>query len=218
VIQIRNMSYRIGGHQIFTDVSLRIGRGEFVCILGKSSAGKSTILKLIHMEVLPTQGSIEVADYSSLTVKAREIPFFRRKVGMIFQDFQLLEDRDVYENVAFALWATGFKRSKIKRRVFQVLTEAGLNHKRYKMIQELSGGEQQRVAIARALANEPFVLLADEPTGNLDSEATEEILKLLRRINSRGMTVVMTTHKSDTLKMLPARVFDIKNETLKAQE
>ncbi len=217
MIRFRNMSYRTGEHQIFTDVSVHIGRGEFVSVLGSSGVGKSTILRLIHMEIFPTQGSIDVADYSSSSIRPGEVPYFRRKVGMIFQDFQLLDDRDVYENVAFALWATGYKRSKIKKRVFQVLAEVGLSHKRYKMIHELSGGEQQRVAIARALANEPFVLLADEPTGNLDSEATQEILQLLKRINSRGMTVVMATHKLETVKTLPSHILRIEKENLKEQ-
>jgi len=130
---------------------------------------------------------------------------------MVFQDFKLLEDRDVFENVAFALWATGVRRKKIKKRVFHVMAEIGLSHKRYAMISELSGGEQQRVAIARSLANEPFVLLADEPTGNLDPESTEDILELLKRINGRGMAILMATHKEDLVKTLPAKVVRIQN-------
>jgi cell division transport system ATP-binding protein len=175
-----------------------------------SGAGKSTLLRLIHMEIFPNQGSVIVADYNAQMMEEKEIPFLRRKVGVVFQDFKLLEDRDVFENVAFALWATGVRRKKIKKRVFQALAEVGLSHKRYTMIPELSGGEQQKVAIARALVNEPFILLADEPTGNLDAESTEEILDLLKRINGRGMAILMTTHKEDLVKTLPTKMLQIR--------
>ena len=150
-----------------------------------------------------------MADYDAQSIQKKEIPLLRRKVGMVFQDFKLLEDRDVFENVAFALWATGVRRRRVKKRVFQVLAEVGLSHKRYSMIAELSGGEQQKVAIARALANEPFVLLADEPTGNLDGEATKDILELLKRINARGTAILMATHKEGLVGMLPSRVLRI---------
>jgi cell division transport system ATP-binding protein len=199
----------VGGNQILSEINLKVDAGAFVCIVGPSGAGKSTILRLVHMELFPTRGRVVVADYDSEDIHDSEIPIFRRKVGVVFQDFKLLEDRDVYDNVAFALWATGVPRRRIKKRVFQVLAEVGLSHKRYAMIPELSGGEQQRVAIARALANEPFVLLADEPTGNLDPETTEEILTLLKRINGRGMAVLMATHKADLVSHLPAHVVRI---------
>lgn len=211
MIQLNDVWYRLGNQQIFSGINLHVAAGEFVCLLGKSGAGKSSLLNLIHMETMPTRGKIEVVQYHSDTIRAREIPYFRRKVSMIFQDFQLLEDRNVYENVAFALYATGFKRSRIKRRVFEVLAEVGLSHKRYKMVKELSGGEQQRVAIARSLANEPYVLLADEPTGNLDPEASDEIHKLLKRINVRGMTILMVTHKVETVRKLSSRILTIQN-------
>ena len=128
----------------------------------------------------------------------------------VFQDFKLLEDRDVYENVALALWATGVRYKQIKKRILKILAEVGLSHRRYSMIHELSGGEQQRVAIARALANEPFVLLADEPTGNLDAEATNDIMNLLKRINNKGTAIVMATHKSELVNTLPVKVIQIK--------
>jgi cell division transport system ATP-binding protein len=199
----------VGGNQILSEINLQVDAGAFVCIVGPSGAGKSTILRLVHMELFPTRGRVVVADYDSEAIHDNEIPIFRRKVGVVFQDFKLLEDRDVYDNVAFALWATGVPRRRIKRRVFQVMAEVGLSHKRYARIPELSGGEQQRVAIARALANEPFVLLADEPTGNLDPETTEEILTLLKRINGRGMAVLMATHKADLSGHLPAQIVRI---------
>jgi len=209
LIQLSDVWYRAGRDQILSGVNLHVDPGEFVCIVGPSGAGKSTLLRLIHMEIFPTRGKILVADYDAEEIKAKEIPYFRRKVGIVFQDFKLLEDRDVFENVAFALWATGIRRRQIKKRVFQVLAETGLSHKRYSMINELSGGEQQRVAIARALVNEPFVLLADEPTGNLDSEATYEILDLLRKINRKGTAILMATHKEELVNTLPVKVVKI---------
>lgn len=211
MIRLSDVWYRVGGNQILTEINLNVNVGEFVCIVGPSGAGKSTLLRLIHMEIFPNKGKISVANYNIQTVRPKDIPIFRRKVSMIFQDFKLLEDRDVFENVAFALWATGMRRRKIKKRVFQILSEVGLSHKRYAMISELSGGEQQRVAIARALANEPFVLLADEPTGNLDEEATDDILKLLKRINTKGTAILIATHKENLVKSLPAKVVQIKN-------
>ena len=209
MIYLNDVWYRIGKNQILSSVNFHVEPGEFVCIVGPSGAGKSTIIRLIHMEIFPTRGNLIVADYDAKEIHLKEIPYFRRKVGVVFQDFKLLEDRDVFDNVAFALWATGVRRKLINRRVFHVLAEVGLSHKRYAMIPELSGGEQQRVAIARALANEPFVLLADEPTGNLDAEATKDILNLLQRINRKGMAVLMATHKEDLVKQLSAKIISI---------
>ncbi|MCK4828267.1 ATP-binding cassette domain-containing protein, partial [bacterium] len=190
MIRLSDVWYRASGNQILSEINLSVDAGEFVCIVGPSGAGKSTMLRIIHFEIFPDKGKVTVLDYNAQSIPLREIPFLRRRVGMIFQDFKLLEDRDVFENVAFAMWATGMQRRKIKRRTFQVLAEVGLSHKRYSLISELSGGEQQRVAVARALANEPFVLLADEPTGNLDPETAGEILHLLKRINGKGTAIV----------------------------
>jgi cell division transport system ATP-binding protein len=209
VIFLSDVWYRAGGNQILTEINLRVDAGEFVCLIGPSGAGKSTLLQLIHIEIFPSRGKVVVLDWDSAKIQEKEIPFLRRKVGMVFQDFKLLEDRDVFENVAFALWATGMHRRKIKKRVFQVLAEVGISHKRYNYIPELSGGEQQRVAIARALVNEPFVLLADEPTGNLDPETTNEILDVLKRINNKGTAILMATHKEEMVKKVPARVVRI---------
>jgi len=211
VITLCDVWYRAGGNQILSEVNLSVESGESICLIGPSGAGKSTLLRLINMSILPTRGSVHVDCHDSRDMTASEIPILRRKLGFIFQDFKLLDDRDVYENVAFALWATGVRRSRIKKRVFQVLAEVGLSHKRYAMISELSGGEQQRVAIARALANEPFVLLADEPTGNLDPDTTREILDLVRRINGKGTAVLMATHKEDLVQNLPSRIVKIDN-------
>ncbi|HDQ44913.1 MAG TPA: ATP-binding cassette domain-containing protein [bacterium] len=206
MIDIQDVWYLAGGRPILCDIRLKIGRGEFVFVVGPSGAGKSTLLNLVHMAILPTRGRIRVADFDSSGIKPKDIPFLRRKVGMVFQDFKLLEDRDVYENVAFALWATGVPGRKIKKRVFQVLADVGLSHKRYTPIPELSGGEKQRVAMARALANEPFILLADEPTGNLDQESSRELMTLLGRIHRRGTAILMATHKEYEIDRKDARL------------
>lgn len=210
MIRLTNVGYRLKGYQILSNVDLYVKSGEFVCIVGPSGAGKSTLLRLIHMQIFPSAGRMVVADYNSDVIRRKDIPLFRRKIGIVFQDFKLLEDRDVYENVALALWATGVRYKQIKKRILKILAEVGLSHRRYSMIHELSGGEQQRVAIARALANEPFVLLADEPTGNLDAEATNDIMNLLKRINNKGTVIVMATHKSELVNTLPVKVIQIK--------
>jgi len=216
LIRLHDVWYRIDGNTILESIELSLEPGDFVAVVGPSGAGKSTLLRLINMEIFPTRGVAEVAQYKSNTILDREIPFLRRKVGVIFQDFKLLEDRDVYENVAFALWATGMRRRQIKKRVFKVLAEVGLSHRRYSLIPQLSGGEKQRVAIARAIANEPFVLLADEPTGNLDPESTKDVMTLIKRINARGVAVIMATHKAELVKTLTARVVRIENGRIKS--
>ena len=175
-------------------ITLSVNPGEFVFLVGPSGAGKSTVLKMIYMELWPDEGHIVVNGYSSLYTRKRDIPYLRRKLGIVFQDFKLLLDRDVFENVAFALRVTKTKRKEIKKRVLRVLAGVGLSHKRNKMPLELSGGEQQRVAIARALVSDPYILLADEPTGNLDPEVSEGIMELLERVNERGTAVLMATH------------------------
>lgn len=205
MIKMKDIYYSVRGEYILEEINLTVQPGEFVCIVGPSGAGKSTLLNLMHMKIFPSSGRMKIVEYNSDMIQLKEIPLLRRKVGMIFQDFQLLEDRDVFDNVAFALWATGARRKKIKRRVLKVLAEVGLSHKRYSLIPELSGGEQQRVAIARALSNEPFVLLADEATGNLDPVTSKDIIDLLIKINKKGTAVIMATHKDDMVDELSAR-------------
>ena len=176
------------------DVSLHVAKGEFVFLTGHSGSGKSTTMRLIHMADRPTEGEVRVAAYSSDKVSDRELWKVRRRVGFVFQDFRLLPGRTALENVAFALEVTGTKRGDIVPRAQRLLGQVGLSPKAGALAHELSGGEQQRVAIARALANEPYVLLADEPTGNLDDRATRGIMDLFWDINARGMAVVMATH------------------------
>ena len=176
------------------DVSFFIDKAEFVFLSGASGAGKTTLLKHIYMEEFPTQGQVLVGGYDSKYMKKSQVPFLRRKLGIVFQDFRLLSDRNVFENVAFAMRVTGRKEREVKRKVFEVLSLTGLSHKCSYVPQKLSGGEQQRVCIARAIVNDPEIVLADEPTGNLDVGISQEILSLFRTINSRGATVLMATH------------------------
>ncbi|HEU4455589.1 MAG TPA: cell division ATP-binding protein FtsE [Longimicrobium sp.] len=176
------------------DVSLHVRKGELVFLTGHSGAGKSTVMRLVQMAEQPSAGEVRVSGFSSKTIRRREIPLLRRKLGVVFQDFRLLKDRTAEENVAFALEVTGCKRASIPQRVNRVLTQVGLSHKAQSFPDELSGGERQRVAVARALVNEPLVLLADEPTGNLDEWAGRGIFELFREINSMGLTVLMATH------------------------
>jgi len=192
-------------------VNLEVRNGEFVYLVGPTGAGKSSVLKLIYMDEFPDEGQVIVDEYNSLDISDDEIPYLRRRLGVIFQDFKLLEDRDVFENVAFALRVTGARRKDIKRKTLQALAEVGLSHKSRKMPDELSGGEQQRVAIARAIVNEPFILLADEPTGNLDPKTAVEIMNILDRVNERGTAVLMATHHFELVNNSARRIVSIKN-------
>lgn len=185
------------------NVSMHVQKGEFVFLTGHSGAGKSTILKLIQMEEMPSYGEVRVSGYSSARLRRGQIPQLRRKLGVVFQDFRLLRDRTAEENIAFALEVTGTRRTAIAPRVGRLLARVGLAPKAQALPDELSGGERQRVAIARALANDPLVLLADEPTGNLDEFAARGIFDLFREINASGMTVLMATHDLDLVRANP---------------
>jgi cell division transport system ATP-binding protein len=176
------------------DVTLHVGKSEFCFLTGHSGAGKSTILRLIHMAEQPTRGEVRVSGYSSTRIRPRDVSILRRKIGYVFQDFRLLQDRTVAQNVSFALEVTGAQKAVIKTKVGRLLAQVGLAAKAESLPAELSGGEQQRVAIARALANDPIVLLADEPTGNLDERATRSIFDIFRSINAAGTAVIMATH------------------------
>ena len=176
------------------DVDFEIDRGEFAFLVGPTGSGKSTILRLVIFDVRPTHGVVFVGEYDSQGIREADIPHLRRRVGVVFQDFKLLRDRTVYENVALALEVTGAKRSGVKRKTLSILSAVDLVHKRTEYPDTLSGGERQRVAIARALVNDPFVLLADEPTANLDPETTEQVMKIFSEVNARGTAVIMATH------------------------
>lgn len=191
------------------DVSFHIAKGEFVFLTGHSGAGKSTALKLIYAEEFPTSGEVRVSGYVTSQLKRSEIPRLRRRLGIVFQDFRLLEDRTAEENVAFALEVTGARRSTIGPKVMRVLAQVGLAAKALAYPRELSGGEQQRVAIARALVNDPLVLLADEPTGNLDERAARGVFQLLRDINAGGTAVIMATHNLELVRQTPYRIIEL---------
>jgi cell division transport system ATP-binding protein len=191
------------------DLTLHVAKGEFVFLTGPSGAGKSTILKLTHMEEMPTSGEVRVSGYNSLGMRRGEVHKLRRKLGIIFQDFRLLEDRTAEANVAFALEVTGAPRDSIPAKVSRVLMQVGLASKTTSYPRELSGGEQQRVAIARALVNDPVVLIADEPTGNLDDRATRGIFQLLRDINAMGTAVLMATHNLDLIRRSDYRTLEL---------
>ncbi len=194
LLQIYNVSKRYEALAVLDDISLEIDRGEFVCLTGRTGSGKSTLMRLIYMEERPDRGQVIVEGYSSERIRRREIPALRRKIGVLFQDFKLLRERTAYENVSFALHVTGTPRREVRKRVTRALTRVGLGHKRDAFPRELSGGEQQRVALARALVNEPILLLADEPTGNLDIEVGQGITELFQQVNYQGTAVLMATH------------------------
>ena len=191
---------------ILGNVHLSIDPGEFVYLIGKVGSGKSSLIKLLHAELEFSSGEAKVAGYDLRRIKQSEIPYLRRKVGVVFQDFRLLTDRNVYENLAFVLKATGWKqKNAIESRIQQVIERVGMEHKLKSMPHKLSGGEQQRIVIARAILNNPEIILADEPTGNLDPETSDELMGILKEINSQGKTIIMVTHDYQILNNYPAR-------------
>jgi len=191
------------------DITLHIKPGEFVSIVGASGAGKTTLAKLLIAEERPTRGTLEIGGWDITRIKSRDIPLLRRQIGVVFQDFKLLQKKTVWENVAFALEVSGETRRRIKEVVPHVLKIVGLEQKAYRFPKQLSGGEQQRVVIARALVHRPKILLADEPTGNLDTMNTREIIDVLKKINSFGSTVVLVTHNREVVNALKQRVITL---------
>lgn len=211
-------SYVQGGNRALSDVTLHIEKGEFVFVVGASGSGKTTFIKLLLKEIDPTEGSLTINDQKLDRMPRRKIPKYRRGIGVVFQDFRLLKDRNVYENVAFAQRVIEKPTKVIKKRVPEVLTLVGLAEKYRSFPKELSGGEQQRVALARAIVNRPEILLADEPTGNLDPQNAVEIMKLLEEINSRGTTVVVVTHNREIVNSMRKRVVRLKKGVIISDE
>lgn len=204
-----HVEFSYSNQPIFQDLSLQVEQGEFVFLIGKSGVGKTTLLKMIYMDCFPQSGYVQIGEYSSESITSKDIPYLRRKVGIIFQDFQLLTDRNVYDNLAFVLQVTGTPRREIKRRIIHALSEVGLTHKQSNMPHELSGGEKQRIAIARAIINDPFLILADEPTGNLDPETADEILEILKKINSRGTSIIFATHNYELIRSFDTKIIKL---------
>ena len=207
VVQLEDVAVFQDDRAVLDNVSFTIGKGEFVYLVGRTGSGKSSLLKTLYADLNLRSGRAYVAGYDLNRIKMREIPYLRRKVGIVFQDFQLFEDRSISENLTFVMQATGWKdNARIKQRLVEVLMLVGLGAAERKMPHQLSGGEQQRAAIARALINEPVILFADEPTGNLDPEVATEILKIFQQINRIGTAVLMATHSYGLIRKHPARI------------
>lgn len=215
VLQVNQATIFQGLIPVLTDVNFSVEQHEFVFLIGRTGSGKSSLLKTLYADLELKSGVVEVAGFDLGTITPKEIPFLRRKIGIIFQDFQLFNDRTVAENLSFVMKATGWKNKlKIKERMAEVLMLVGLNDALGKMPHQLSGGEQQRVVIARALLNEPSILLADEPTGNLDPDVADGIFKLFQEINKKGTAILMATHNHDLLRKYPYRVLKCENGVL----
>lgn len=194
MLNINNLQFSFEKQSIFENLNFTMSEGDYIYLLGKSGSGKSTLFKLLILDLVPDNGYFKFDGFNSLSIKAGRIPYLRRKIGVVFQDFRLLNDRTVFENLEFILRVTGTPSASIKKKIINALTDVGLSHKQNSYPYELSGGEQQRVSIARAIINEPKLILADEPTGNLDPDTANEIIAILKRINKRGTAVLFATH------------------------
>jgi cell division transport system ATP-binding protein len=211
MLNFDNVEFSYNMNPIFSGLSFSMNAGEFCFLIGKSGCGKSTLLQMIYMNLIPRSGTVQFDRFNSQKIKPKELPFLRRKLGIIFQDFKLLRNRNIYDNLAFILDVVNTPDKEIKKKINNALTDVGLIHRRYSMPDELSGGEKQRVAIARSIVNEPMLILADEPTGNLDPETSNEIMGILQRINARGTAVLIATHNYDIIKKVNARILKIEN-------
>lgn len=216
VISLKDAKIFQKDNLVLSEVDLEVTKGEFVYLIGRTGTGKSSLMKTLYGELRLTHGSGEVCGYDLTDLKKRKVPHLRRKLGIVFQDFQLLTDRSAYDNLWFVMRATGWKdKAKMKANIEDILERCDLANKGYKFPHQLSGGEQQRLAIARALVNDPELILADEPTGNLDPETTQEIMRLMFEISERGRAVVMATHDYSILQHFPSRTMRCEQERLR---
>lgn len=215
IITFKNLKICYGERVVLDEVNFQLMRGEFTYLIGRTGSGKSSLLRVLYADLKPAQGTALVGKYDLRTIKSKEVPFLRRSLGIVFQDFQLLPDRSIGENLSFVMKATGWNDAKkIKQRIADSLMMVGLSNKTNLKPHELSGGEQQRTAIARALVNDPILLVADEPTGNLDPEVTGNIMDILFKINLSGTAVLMATHEHTLIEKYPARVIECKDGRL----
>lgn len=212
ILQLKDASIYQGNSLVLTDVNVEINKGDFVYLIGKTGTGKSSFMKTLYGDLPLTQGEGHIVDYNLKTLKEKEIPFLRRKLGVVFQDFKLLSDRTIHDNLLFVLKATGWKdKTKMTTRIEAVLSKVDMKTKGFKFPHELSGGEQQRIAIARALLNDPELILADEPTGNLDPQTSIEVMEVLQDINKNGNTILMATHDYALLLKYPSKTLKCDN-------
>ena len=208
IVFLENVTIINKGNLILQDINLNVKKGEFIFLIGKTGTGKSSLIKVLYGDLLPSKGVAQVSEFKINSLKEKLIPALRRKLGVVFQDFKLLDDRTIFDNLSFVLKATGWKdKKKIKERVEEVLQMVSVDANTNKYPFELSGGEQQRVAIARALLNQPELILADEPTGNLDPETSQEIMQLFQKLHHEGMTVIMATHDYNMIVKFPGKIF-----------
>ncbi len=208
IIHLEDMTIMNNGNLILEEINLEVKKGEFIFLIGKTGTGKSSLIKVLYGDLVPSKGKARVSEFHITTLKDRKIPLLRRKLGVVFQDFKLLNDRTIFKNLSFVLKATGWTdKIKIKERIEEVLKMVNVDESPDKYPFELSGGEQQRVAIGRALLNHPDIILADEPTGNLDPETSQEIMQLLQKLHQEGMTVIMATHDYNMIVKFPGKIY-----------
>lgn len=215
VLSLKNVSIYQESNAVFTDINLEVMHGDFLYIIGKTGSGKSSLMKTLYADLKLTEGEGEFVEYNLGKLRERDIPYLRRKIGIVFQDFKLLPDRTVYDNLLFVLKATGWsEKQEMNVKINEVLDKVGMKSAANKMPHQISGGEQQRIAVARALLNDPEVILADEPTGNLDPQTSVEVMQLLREINQNGKTIIMATHDYALIMKFPAKTLKCENGTL----
>ncbi|MFL9837871.1 ATP-binding cassette domain-containing protein [Flavobacterium sp. ST-75] len=215
VLSLKNVTVYQDNNAVITDINLEVFPGEFIYIIGKTGSGKSSFMKTLYGDLKLKQGQGTFVDYDLTTLKERNIPYLRRKIGIVFQDFKLLPDRNVYDNLLFVLKATGWsEKREMDVKINEVLDKVGMKNAVYKMPHQISGGEQQRVAVARALLNDPEVIIADEPTGNLDPQTSVEVMQLLKEINQNGKTIIMATHDYALLMKFPSKTLKCDSGTL----